>query len=105
MTSPASELKYSLDDVRNALENAKNGTTEDYAEPLNALAIEALRGDHVYIIGPDDLNTFLDDHPDLDDDQREQFRASARKLIGNNDVFGDTLAICLDMALEEVRSA
>ena len=107
MTSKQNEQMYSINDIREAFEATHNGTTTDYNQPIITLATQMLESSHVYVIGPGDLESYLDNdeeaNGDLTEEQKEKFRNSARKYIENTETFGEILNICLQLAMDEAR--
>lgn len=93
------EPQFTISEFRCAIEVVKLGRAGDVPEPLRELAEEVARkSEYVYRITEADLDAYLDDCLDLDDRQREFFKARARTHIEKADAFGESLAICLDLA-------
>ena len=105
MTKAQQKMMYSINDIREAFESARDGTMTDYGQPLNSLAKEMLKGNHIYRIGPEDLECYLEDqmaeNGELTEEQKEKFKKRARKHIENTETFGESLQICLELAMEE----
>ena len=100
------EPQFTIPEIRSAIEVARRGHAGDVPEPLRALAEEIAReSGYVYRITKADLDVYLDDYPDLDDQQREFFKSRARTHIEKADAFGESLAICLDLALTDALDA
>ena len=106
MTNTNRDQKYSIDDVREAFTAARDGTETDYEHPLSDLAREMLKTDHVYLIGPNDLDSYLEakeeEHGELTEQRRQTFHHSARRHINNTESFGEILNICMDRAFDDV---
>ena len=107
MTSKQNEQMYSIKEIREAFEATRNGTATDYNQPIITLATNMLKSDHVYVIGPSDLESYLDNdeikNGNLTEEQKEKFHNSAREYIDNTETFGEILNICLQLAMEEAR--
>ena len=105
MTSINHDQIYSIDDMRAAFTAARNGTKTDHEHPLNDLAREMLESDHVYLIGPGDLDSYLEakeeDQGELTEQQRQIFHQHARLVINNTEAFGEILNICMDRAFAD----
>ena len=108
MTIKQNEQMYSINDIREAFEATRNGTVTDYNQPIITLATDMLKSDHLYVIGPGDLESYLDndevENGDLTEEQKEQFRNSARKYIDKTETFGEILHICLQITMDETRN-
>lgn len=100
------EPQYTILEVRCAITVAKLGRGVDVPEPLRELAEEIARdADCVYRISGADIAAYLEDcGEDLTDQQRAAFRTQAQKYIDNSNsgAFGESLQVCLDVALGDV---
>ena len=109
MTTTNRNQKYRIDDIREAFTAVRDGTKTDHEHPLSDLAREMLKTDHVYLIGPSDLDSYLEvkeeDHGDLTEEQRQTFRDSARRHINNTESFGEILNICMGLAFDDAITA
>ena len=105
MTSINHDQIYSIDDMREAFTAARNGTKTDQEHPLNDHARELLESDHVYLIGPSDLDSYLEAKEEyqgeLTEQQRKMFHHHARLLINNTESLGEILNICMDRAFDD----
>ncbi len=96
------EAQFTASEIRCAIEVVKLGRACDVPEPLRNLAEEIVReSDYVYRITEADLDEYLNESPDLDDQQREFFKARAREYIESTGAFGETLQVCLDFAFTD----
>ena len=98
------EPQYTIPEVRCAIAVAKLGRAGDVPEPLRTLAEEIARdADCVYRITGADISSYLEDcEEDLTDQQRAAFRAQTQKYVERSGAFGESLQICLDLALGDV---
>ena len=105
MTTTQRDRKYSIDDIREAFSAVRDGTKTDHEHPLSDLAREMLKTNHVYLIGPNDLDSYLEakeeNQGELTEKQRHAFRHSARRHINNTESFGEILNICMDLAFND----
>ena len=105
MTTTNRDQQYSIDDIRGAFTAARDGNKTDHEHPLSDLAREMLKTNHVYLIGPNDLDSYLEakeeDYGELTEKQRQTFRQRARRHINNTESFGEILNICMDLAFDD----
>ena len=94
-------MTYTIEQIREALRVAKDGQRPDEDDELGNLAWE-FTGGNIYRITLDDLECHLENYPDLTDQQREDFMFTARNTIEKAETFGESLQICLELAIEEV---
>ena len=95
--------KYSINEIEEAINAARAGTITNHEEPLNALVTRITDNDSVYRITQADLETYLDDHDDLTEEQEEKFLVGARRYIKNAETFSESLQVCLEMAMAEAK--
>ena len=107
MANSQSDIFYSIDDIREAFEANRDGSVTDHKHPLNVLATELAKSDHIYQICPQDLVAYLDDQMlkagMLSEKQQETFHRSARKYIENAETFGESLKVCLELAMDDAN--
>ena len=96
--------QFTVLDIQRAIEMAKLGRTEDIPEPLRELAEGiAYDTDYIYRITSEDIDMYLEDCADqLTEQQRQAFIERVRKYIDDSGAFGESLQICLDLALADV---
>lgn len=97
-------MTFTIPEIRSAIEAAKLGYAHDVPEPLRGLAEEIARDTHyIYRITGADIGAYLEEcDDDLTDQQREAFTDQVKKYIDNSGMFGESLQICLDLALADV---
>ena len=94
-------MTYTIEQIRDALRTAKDGTRPADDDELGNLAWE-YAGGNIYRITLDDLECHLENHPNLTDEQRDEFVFSAKNIIEKAETFGESLQICLELAMDEV---
>lgn len=108
MTAVNAEQTYTVEQIRDAFSNVRVGIVADAGDPLNVLAAEMAPPEHVYRVGVDDLEVFLECHesgPRLTRRQRQVFTDSARGHIDKNEALGEVLLVCLTDAMQDALSA
>lgn len=97
--------KYTVQQLRDSIDAAKHGRDLTASEDLMTFAREiAADTGHIYRITDAELESYLDAQPTLDEQQKSAFVESARHYIETTPTFGESLQICLDFALDDVRA-
>ena len=98
------ENRYTIAEVRYAIEAARDGRSADVPGGLRALAEEIARDTQsIYRITDADIDAYLEDCTDeLDEGQRGMFRYLATQYIDQSDTLGESMQICFDLALGDV---
>ena len=97
--------QYTVQQLRDSIDAAKRGRDLTDCEDLMTFAREiAADAGHIYRITDADLESYLDAQPTLDEQQKSAFVESARRYIETTPTFGESLQICLDCALDDVRA-
>ena len=96
-------MTYSITEIRDALHTAKNGKRPAEDDELGQLAWE-FAGGNVYRITLDDIESHVADNENLTDEQKSEFADAAKNYIEKAETFGESLQICLELAMDDIAA-